>query len=66
MYFFFIQITDAKGLFLRLEEKGLLDSSSFLSQLLSIIHRADLLHLLNTEVREQEESDANPILSEYR
>ncbi|XP_072219090.1 uncharacterized protein [Leuresthes tenuis] len=59
-------ISDAKGLFLRLEEKGLLDDSSFLCQLLHIIHRADLLSLLRTDCRQQEETDANPILSKYR
>ncbi|XP_037537923.1 caspase-8 [Nematolebias whitei] len=59
-------ITDAKGLFLRLEERGLLENSSFLSQLLHTIHRADLLNLLNSEGRGQEETDANPILSDYR
>lgn len=67
LYFLIVlQITDAKGLFLRLEEKGLLDSSFFLSHLLSTIHRVDLLNLLNAEVREQEETDAYPFLSEYR
>ncbi|KAM4551253.1 caspase-8 [Odontesthes bonariensis] len=59
-------ISDAKGLFLKLEEKGLLDNGSFLCQLLHIIHRADLLSLLQTDCRQQEETDANPILSKYR
>lgn len=61
-----IQIKDAKALFLRLEEKGLLEDSVFLSQLLHIIRRADLLSLLETDSRRPEETDANPILSNYR
>ncbi|XP_061588995.1 caspase-8-like [Cololabis saira] len=56
-------IEDAKKLFMRLEEKGLLENSCFLSQLLRTIHRADLLGLLQPEA---EETDANPVLAEYR
>lgn len=59
-------IKDAKGLFLRLEEKGLLENNVFLSQLLNTIRRADLLGLLETDSRRTEETDANPILSDYR
>ncbi|CAG5896284.1 unnamed protein product, partial [Menidia menidia] len=59
-------ITDGKTLFMRLEEKGLLENSSFLCQLLQIIHRADLLNQLQNDYRQQEETDANPILSAYR
>ncbi|KAM6918320.1 caspase-8-like [Xenentodon cancila] len=59
-------IEDAKKLFLRLEEKALLENRSFLSQLLKTIHRADLLNLLQTDNRQMEETDANPILSDYR
>eukprot|EP00064_Thunnus_orientalis_P015440 superscaffoldBa00002860_g15492 len=58
-------IKDAKGLFLRLEEKGLLENNVFLSQLLNTIRRADLLGLLETDSRRTEETDANPILSDY-
>lgn len=59
-------ISDAKGLFLRLEEKGLLDNPVFLYQLLKTIGRADLLSLLETDSRRPEETDANPSLSDYR
>ncbi|XP_070774486.1 caspase-8 [Enoplosus armatus] len=59
-------VVDAKGLFLRLEEKCLLENDFFLSQLLQTIRRADLLSLLETDSRRPEETDANPILSDYR
>ncbi|XP_045907788.1 caspase-8-like [Micropterus dolomieu] len=59
-------IRDAKGLFFRLEEKCLLENELFLSQLLSTIHRADLLRLLETDSRQPEETDAYPVLSDYR
>uniref|UniRef100_A0A1A8D3S2 Caspase-8 n=1 Tax=Nothobranchius kadleci TaxID=1051664 RepID=A0A1A8D3S2_NOTKA len=59
-------IVDAKGLFMRLEEKGLLDNPSFLCQLLQTIHRADLTDLLEANSRPQEETDALPVLSQYR
>lgn len=59
-------IRDGKDLFLRLEEKGLLENSFFLSQLLHTIHRADLLNLLETDSRGPEETDASPNLSPYR
>ncbi|MEQ2293978.1 hypothetical protein AMECASPLE_039140 [Ameca splendens] len=59
-------IKDAKELFIRLEEKGLLENSSFLYHLLHTIHRADLLHLLESDSRQVEETDASPFLSEYR
>ncbi len=61
-----VQIRDAKGLFLRLEEKGLLENDFFLSRLLQTIRRADLLNLLETDSRQPEETDANPVLSDYR
>lgn len=64
--FVLLQITDAKGLFLRLEEKGLLENHFFLSQLLHTIRRADLLSLLETDSVQIEETDACPILSNYR
>nr|ARM65447.1 caspase 8 [Totoaba macdonaldi] len=59
-------VNDAKALFLRLEERGLLDNHTFLSQLLHTIRRADLLSLLETDSRQPLETDANPMLSEYR
>ncbi|XP_040911806.1 caspase-8 isoform X2 [Toxotes jaculatrix] len=59
-------VGDAKQLFLRLEEKGLLDNSFFLSQLLSTIRRTDLLNLLETDNSQPEETDASPALSAYR
>ncbi|XP_069020625.1 caspase-8 [Embiotoca jacksoni] len=59
-------IKDAKDLFLRLEEKGLLENDAFLSQLLNTICRPDLLKLLETDSRQREETDAYPVLSYYR
>ncbi|XP_035491769.2 caspase-8 [Scophthalmus maximus] len=59
-------IKDAKGLFLRLEERALLDNSMFLSELLNTIRRTDLLNLLETDSRRPEETDASPTLSAYR
>lgn len=60
-------VVDGKGLFLRLEEKGLLDNDAFLSQLLQTIGRKDLLNLLRTSTSSQStETDANPLLSDYR
>ncbi|XP_026006313.1 caspase-8-like [Astatotilapia calliptera] len=59
-------IKDAKDLFLRLEEKGLLQNDVFLRQLLYTIHRADLLRVLETDSRPPEETDASPVLSDYR
>lgn len=59
-------VVDAKGLFMRLEERGLLDNSSFLSQLLRTILRTDLLSVLETDSSCPEETDASPTLSAYR
>lgn len=59
-------VVDAKDLFLRLEEAGVLDNSHFLTQLLQTICRADLLSLLETDSRRSEETDANVFLSDYR
>ncbi|TMS09886.1 Caspase-8 [Larimichthys crocea] len=59
-------VMDAKALFLRLEERGLLDNQTFLSQLLHTIGRIDLLSLLETDGMQPVETDANPMLSEYR
>lgn len=60
------QITDAKKLFVRLEEMALLDNHFFLRQLLETIRRADLLSLLETDSMQPEETDAYPMLSQYR
>lgn len=66
-WFFIVrQIKDAKELFLRLEEKGLLENSSYLAELLHTIHRADLLSMLESDNRQREETDARPMLSDYR
>uniref|UniRef100_A0A3B4TKZ4 Caspase-8 n=1 Tax=Seriola dumerili TaxID=41447 RepID=A0A3B4TKZ4_SERDU len=59
-------IKDAKQLFLRLEENGLLDNGVFLAELLHTIRRADLLSLLEADSRRPEETDARPTLSPYR
>ncbi|XP_073347167.1 caspase-8 [Pagrus major] len=59
-------IEDARDLFKRLEEKCLLENPFFLSQLLKTIRRADLVNLLETDGGPPEETDANPILSDYR
>lgn len=62
----FSQISDARGLFSKLEDKCLLENSLFLSQLLQTIRRADLHRLLQADSRRIEETDAMPVLSEYR
>ncbi|XP_060940389.1 caspase-8 [Limanda limanda] len=59
-------IKDARQLFSRLEEKGVLENSFFLSQLLQTIRRTDLLSYLETDSRPPEETDASPTLSTYR
>ncbi|KAL6104651.1 casp8 [Pungitius sinensis] len=59
-------ISNAKDLFQRLEENGLLENNLFLFELLQTIRRADLLNLLETDSSPPEVADANPILSEYR
>ncbi|KAM9349634.1 caspase-8 [Symphorus nematophorus] len=59
-------VRDAKDLFVRLEEQCMLDNHVFLSQLLGTICRADLLSYLETDSRRPEETDANPMLSDYR
>lgn len=59
-------IKDAKDLFLRLEDKGLLDNSVFLSQLLSTMGQTKLLSLLGAENRPLQETDSTPVLSKYR
>ncbi|XP_020505295.1 caspase-8 [Labrus bergylta] len=59
------KVQDAKDLFLKLEEKGLLENGDFLSQLLNTIRRADLLAMLETDSRQPEETDASRRLSDY-
>ncbi|KAM9844903.1 caspase-8 [Aulostomus maculatus] len=59
-------ISDAKQLFTRLEERGLLENAVFLSQLLFTIRRADLLRQLEMDSRQLEETDAHPVLPGYR
>ncbi|KAM4604607.1 caspase-8 [Polymixia lowei] len=56
-------VKNGRELFTRLEEKGLLENRCFLSQLLSTIRRLDLLSLLETDSKQ---TDASPILSDYR
>lgn len=62
----FTQISNARELFRKLEDKCLLENSSFLYQLLQTIRREDLLNLLEADSRQLEETDARPLLSEYR
>ncbi|XP_055739774.1 caspase-8 isoform X1 [Salvelinus fontinalis] len=64
-------VEDGRGLFMRLQEKSLLEDHYFLSQLLSVIGRLDLLRLLETDGRQPEQTahtqtDACPPLSQYR
>lgn len=61
-------VEDGKELFARLEEKGLLENDAFLSQLLKTIGRNDLVELLRSNCSQfsRTETDANPLLSEYR
>lgn len=62
----FSQISNARELFRKLEEKCLLDSSYFLSQLLQTIGRRDLLSRLVADLGQPVETDAKPLLSKYR
>lgn len=59
-------VEDAKDLFVRLEEKGLLENDAFLCQLLQTISRNDLVSFLGTSNNQFTETDANPLLSDYR
>ncbi|XP_041752486.2 caspase-8 [Coregonus clupeaformis] len=64
-------VQDGRDLFLRLQEKSLLEDHYFLSQLLNVIGRLDLLRLLETDSRQPEQTahtqtDACPALSQYR
>ncbi|KAL0966355.1 hypothetical protein UPYG_G00294270 [Umbra pygmaea] len=63
------KVKDGLDLFMRLQGKGLLDDPHFLSQLLDVIGRRDLLHFLERNSRQLEgntQTDACPILSQYR
>ncbi|CAL9689047.1 unnamed protein product [Knipowitschia caucasica] len=59
-------VVDGKGLFLRLEERGLLENDAFLSQLLKTIGRNDLLSFFRSNNSEITETDSSPMLSDYR
>ncbi|KAM6948212.1 caspase-8 [Aplochiton taeniatus] len=64
-------VQDGQSLFLRLEERGLLENYRFLFQLLSTIGRADLAQRLETEDAQLQQmssiqTDASPALSDYR
>ncbi|XP_057714142.1 caspase-8 [Corythoichthys intestinalis] len=59
-------VTDAKILLRKLEERNLMKNTQFLDQLLRTIHRNDLLQHLGTNIQHAVETDANPLLSNYR
>lgn len=65
-------VKDGRGLFLKLQERGLLGNYAFLSQLFNTIGRADLAQRLETEDAGQPwqissiQTDASPVLSDYR
>ncbi|XP_028328225.1 caspase-8-like isoform X2 [Gouania willdenowi] len=59
-------IKHARELFLRLEEKGLLDNQTFILHLLRTIQRFDLVRFLDTENQRVVETDSCPLLSKYR
>ncbi|XP_054888684.1 caspase-8 [Poeciliopsis prolifica] len=62
----FEEIKCARDLFVKLEEKGFLNST-FLAELFRTIRRADLRQVLENDSREREETDASPAyLSQYR
>ncbi|XP_056148616.1 caspase-8 [Lampris incognitus] len=65
------KVKDGKALFLRLEEKGLLENHHFLSQLLRTIGRFDLDSQLKQDCSQlgnisDPQTDSCPILSNYR
>ncbi|XP_061926248.1 caspase-8 [Entelurus aequoreus] len=60
------EVNDAKDLFNRLEEKGLLEDCAFLAELLGTVGREDLRRLLVTNRQCAAETDATPMLSSYR
>ncbi|XP_061791272.1 caspase-8 isoform X2 [Nerophis lumbriciformis] len=60
------EVDDAKDLFNRLEERGLLEDCAFLDELLCTVGREDLRRLLLTNRQCAAETDATPMLSNYR
>ncbi|KAA0713238.1 Caspase-8 [Triplophysa tibetana] len=64
------RVSDAKDLFLRLEEQGLLEDGMLIPELLITIRRFDLLHILNTSRAEVERHlqtrDTSKGVSPYR
>ncbi|XP_061747060.1 caspase-8 isoform X2 [Nerophis ophidion] len=60
------EVDDAKDLFNRLEERGLLEDCAFLAELLSTVGREDLRRLLLTNSQCAAETDATPMLCDYR
>lgn len=64
--YFILQIRQAKELFSRLSEKGLLENNTFLKELLRTIHREDLIIRLKAGSGNLEETDARRVLSNFR
>nr|XP_004576360.1 caspase-8 isoform X2 [Maylandia zebra] len=60
------EIRQAKELFSRLSEKGLLENNTFLKELLRTIHREDLIIRLKAGSGNLEETDARGVLSNFR
>ncbi|XP_042073399.1 caspase-8 isoform X2 [Haplochromis burtoni] len=60
------EIRQAKELFSRLSEKGLLENNTFLKELLRTIHREDLIIRLKAGSGNLEETDARRVLSNFR
>uniref|UniRef100_A0A3Q4H6M1 Caspase-8 n=1 Tax=Neolamprologus brichardi TaxID=32507 RepID=A0A3Q4H6M1_NEOBR len=60
------EIRQAKELFSRLSEKGLLENNTFLKELLRTIHREDLIIRLEAGSGNLEETDARRVLSNFR
>ncbi|XP_005475983.1 caspase-8 [Oreochromis niloticus] len=60
------EIRQAKDLFSRLSEKGLLENNTFIKELLRTIHREDLIIRLEADRGNLEETDARRVLSNFR
>ncbi|KAM8838559.1 caspase-8-like isoform 2-T2 [Synchiropus picturatus] len=60
------KVQDAKGLFTELSDRGLLNHSGFLAELLETINRNALLNQLRTHHGWSYDTDATPIVSDYR
>ncbi|XP_039870051.1 uncharacterized protein LOC120722918 [Simochromis diagramma] len=60
------EIRQAKEMFSRLSEKGLLENNTFLKELLRTIHREDLIIRLEAGSGNLEETDARHVLSNFR